>query len=393
MMTGRQGTVLVVALHLHCRWVAPYQSAPASSPHDSRVERDSSDVDLASADALVDLDAASVDASSTSTKVWSGEVVGPIASPALVPIGDLGPIEHAFVLCSSRTVGSSPSNWVSCRLEPGGVWIETEGISATVRWQVLRSPALRVQRGSTMLAAGTPTASRPLQPVAPAEAVVVVSSRLVGTGKTYDLDPARAVSGGLAGGSTLALVRANTKAAAIVEWQVVEWAGARVASGETSLSGTATEVLVALAAPALRTRSFLLFSSHTDDTSGFEALTETRGELIDDTQLRFNRNFGGPTVKIRWFVAELPSGTVSHGVAQGVAGGLSSFRASVTSTLDQTLVIHSVALARPGASAPSSADLDSARFTAELTGTEVVLQRGRATAVPVDLSWSAVHVP
>jgi hypothetical protein len=130
--------------------------------------------------------------------------------------------------------------------------------------------------------------------------------------------------------------------------QVVDFAGADVRRGVTSMASGATSRQVDLLGSVALGRSILLYSYIADSTTTKSCDRAVRGELaVDGGSVSFSRGEGDTTncagsaiTGISWEVVQFPSGTVVQQVTQQLAAGIESGTATISSVdRSRTLVV------------------------------------------------------
>jgi len=233
-----------------------------------------------------------------------------------VTLGTAVTMSRAFVLCSFDLDASGVENYPTCQLTATNqVTItigQVNGRVANVRWQVVEFAAgATVQRGTVSWTGGA--ATQTLQNVAitavnPANAFVIVTARTPSSTNNND-DQIVKVMGRLTTTTNLELSRYDNANDAVIEWQVVELAGAAVESGQTTLGAGTGSASFTLATPVDTTRTFLISNyKGTAAIAGVDGDLYVRGAL-SSTAVTFTRDSTAGQVDVSWFVVAMGNTT------------------------------------------------------------------------------------
>ncbi|MDH3605688.1 MAG: hypothetical protein OER12_01690, partial [Acidimicrobiia bacterium] len=296
----------------------------------------------------------------------------------------------AFLVFNVReNLGSPDDGSVTGRLASStSVEFERIGTTGTItlEWSVVEfSSGVTVQRGTEAM--GAATVNVPIAAVDLTKSFPIVSMRTGGSVFSDD-DFLRAR---LTATDTLELSTFGLNAN-VVEWQVVQYDGASVqsgdlsfASGDSSRNATVTSVDTS--------KSWLIYSYRTN-FSATQNIGEKllRGTVADSTTLTFDRSVSGTTNDLSWYLVEFTDATtVQHG---SVAFGSSDTLKDVTITaVDPANSISVGGYQMTGGRSPyASNDVPGvAWFTLDVTSaTNLRVERSAALAT-ADLGWYVIE--
>ncbi len=297
---------------------------------------------------------------------------------------------RAFLVFSVReNLGDPESGTVTGRLaSPTSVVFERIGTTGTItlEWSVVDfASGVSVQRGT--LAMGATTVNVPISAVDLAKSFPIVSMRAGGTVFSDD-DFLRAR---LTATNNLELSTLNLNAN-VAEWQVVQYDGASVQSGDLSF-GAGDTTRNATVTSVDTSKSWLIYS-YRSNYSAMQNIGEKllRGTISDSTTLTFDRSVSGTTNDLSWYLVEFTDATaVQHGSA---AFGSSDTSKDVTITaVDSASSISVGGYQMTGGRSPyATNDVPGVGwFTLELTsGTNLHIERSAALAA-ADLGWYVIE--
>lgn len=302
----------------------------------------------------------------------------------------------AFVVCSNRTNGSSPSYRVTCELSNTTVTITsgtTVDTTEVVRWYVVEfEGGVSVRRGlesiqSTKASATTPV-NVALSTVDLAKSFVLISERTNSTSTIIDEE--WTIRARLTSGTNLELTRNETGIAMTVAWQVVQMEGASVQRNVTTINAGAASATATISSVDT-TKSFLVMSRRGAGASnGIEAEYQVRGELTNTTTLTFTRGTTTNSVDIAWEVVSLSDGsTVQKNTTSTAATTDATLNATLSLAIDTLRTVPFISAS--GASGTSTASLDETSWTASLTTTTNLQFQRTGTGTNGSVAWFVVQ--
>jgi hypothetical protein len=227
----------------------------------------------------------------------------------------------SFILHTCRTADSGPDSLQVTSTFVNSTTIQFEnyasGEGATVEWEVINGPGLRVQRGEENYGTATSGVNVSISSVNLSAAFIVVNNRL--NDGTTSNNVWGCWTGKFLNETLIELRRGQTGSPGNVSWQVVEWKNASVQNGSFSggLSGTDS-----LQTQVNTNNSFLIFSSTVDSGTAPDYIN-IGGYIVNDTAVNFYRQDGGTsTMYIEWFIIEWERLMVEKGsrVLSGTTG-------------------------------------------------------------------------
>jgi len=267
---------------------------------------------------------------------------------------------------------------------------EAPGAVVTIEWYVAEFLwGVSVQRGSRTMTSLTENVV--LSNVTLSRSFVIVSYRVEGV--TWGADDF--VKARLSSETNLELTINAVPGANAIEYQVVEFAGARVQTGEVSLLSTEVSTTATLSPSIDPGRSWLLLSYKSDGgTSSDIGQKMVRGVITDSSTLTFDRANSGQAVQLTWFLVEFTAGTT-------VERGLASF-STVETQRDVTVggisptIVAAAGLWNRGGTTPFNGDDNPGVATVTMdftTASNLRLTRATAQATTATVSWFAVSFP
>jgi hypothetical protein len=331
---------------------------------------------------------APVDAASVKG-VQSGTVTM-TATPQVVSITAVDATK-AFVVCTTRTDNSAPTNRATCELTGGGasVTITTGAVSANmvVQWYVVEfDGGVNVQRNSVNITATQGTSGAPVNVTIPTsvdttKSFVLITERTAAAFTAVNLDEQWRFRARLTSGTNLELTRGSAPSGGntiTVAWQVVTIDDASVQRGTATLASfsTATSTLTPALTAVNTATSFLLFTHRVNATGGIEARQTVRGVLAGATTATFTRVNGTSTaIDIAWEVVTLNDGSAvtrnTTAVAIAAGSGTPAAQPSVSVNLSRSIAV----LSTNAGTSTNTSDADDVAWTATLTATNLNLQR------------------
>jgi len=307
-------------------------------------------------------------------------------------------MSRAFVLCSFNIDLSGIENYPTCQLTATNqVTItigQVNGRVANVRWQVVEFAAgATVQRGAVTMTSPQVTQNVSITAVNLANAFVIVTSRTP-NGANHTEDQTVKVMGRLTSTTNLELTRGDTVNNAVIEWQVVEIAGAAVESGQTTLGAGTSSASFTLASSVDTTRTFLISNyKGTAAIAGIEAQLYVRGSL-SSTAVTFNRGSTANQVDVSWFVVAMGNTTTVQSGSVAATGTVTTANATLGTavTMSTAVPIHSCSYTTGGAGGGAEFDMDNLNFTPSFTSTtNLQFTRGSNQDVNATIDWFVIE--
>lgn len=324
--------------------------------------------------------------------VQSGTAV--IASGTLSEAVTIAAIDttKSFLVFSARADGSIPERSASSgkvtdsttitftRASTGGT------VVIEISWYVVEfSSGVTVQRGSELIDAATKNVT--ITAVDLAKSFPLISFSIVGA--KYNLDDN--VKAKLTSTTNLELNGDNTFGVGTVEWQVIEFDGSSVQTGDVSFSTTDISKTATITGVNL-TKSLLIFSQKNPSVANLNVASHVlRGRITSTTQLTFDRDEAGSlSIELTWFVVEFTDGTVIQSGSENFGTGDTLKNVAITA-IDAA---KAVAMAggmwgRYGKSAENtSGNYGSVQNTLTLTTpTNLQIERAITDSAASDVSW------
>lgn len=308
----------------------------------------------------------------------------------------------AYVYCNFEYSSSSPSAAATCQLNGTGtqVIIQTGGNpNAKVNWYVVEmETGLKVERGNTTFTTGESTKVQTLSnSFYTQSSFVILYTRTNNTDHTNDAE--RLVMGSLTSSTSLELKRLKSNTAGmnvVVEWQVVELAGAKVLSGTTSINNAQTTKLVTLSESLNLSKSFLIFNTTAHQlTGGEEQNYYIRGNFNAANSLTFARDGSTGKVDISYFAIEMvDSSAVQSGSGVTVGATTTSVNVSLSPAVvvSRSMIVMSYSTSGSSVSFQDSGTF-SAVFASSPTASQVNFNRFNHESHPCTLNWFVIEFP
>jgi len=169
----------------------------------------------------------------------------------------------AFILFRANTNDATPDDWQFTPniTDTAVIFTRYDGGNkvSRIRWQVIEGSNISAQRGEEVLSKGVATVNVTINEVNLSEAFVIVYGRCAD--EQREDNHAGFFAAKLTNSTNLMLRRGNeNKCEATVSWQVVEWSGAKVQSGESIIPDLMDSVTASID-PVDLTRTFLIFGT------------------------------------------------------------------------------------------------------------------------------------
>lgn len=247
-------------------------------------------------------------------------------------------ISRAFSYFTYNANANHPSGgMISSTLNPANIVFDkyTTAIATTVAWQVLEYPDLSVQRGTLNMGASDNNATIQIDPVDLSNSFIIINPRAESATNGrhyYGWSTARFLDSG-----NIYVQRDSITVAAVIDWQVISWKGARVQQGNVTLAAATTASYDI--SPVNTSRSFAVLSYRTN-TAATNANTQYAFvNLTNSTQVTVSRTTGTGNMAANFFVVELPVGASVEKIGSAVLTNTNQFISSAT--MNKTLNFHS----------------------------------------------------
>ncbi|MGC8929872.1 MAG: CARDB domain-containing protein, partial [Candidatus Woesearchaeota archaeon] len=214
-------------------------------------------------------------------------------------------VNNAFVMLTVNIASSLPSrSEITARISASNQLLFERYAAVTtanISWQVVESSEISVQRATVSFATTQLNATINLNnEVNLNESFIIVLGRAnSGTAGNNNQGFFRAM---FLNSTTVYVERATSGSAAIAELQIIQWSGARVQSGNFSFS--TLEYNISVGSVNL-SRAFLIFGTAVSGVSTIDG-NYIRGNITNQTILRFYKETTSGTAYISWFLVEMP---------------------------------------------------------------------------------------
>jgi len=262
--------------------------------------------------------------------------------------------------------------------------------AVTIKWYVASfADGVSVQRGSATMNATSNNVA--LAPVDPTRSVPIISYRVSGGSYTGD-DFVRAK---ITSGNNLQLAIDTAMSSAVVEWQVIQFAVAKVQSGDASF--TAVDAIKTAAITTVNpAKSWLIYSYQSQaGTTANIGQKLVRGVITDPTTLTFDRGQTGQAIDLTWYLVEFTDDTaVVHGTES--FGAAETQRDVTITSVDLTRTLATAGyFMRGGKTTYSANDNPGVGWvTTNLTSeTTLQIRRGTTGSATADVGWFVVSFP
>lgn len=321
------------------------------------------------------------------------------ANPQLIFVQPVD-TSRAFVVCAYRAGNASfaANRSPTCSLiSPNQVSVEmgtTDGNVAVAGFVAEFSSGVTVQRGTLTLGAGTLSSNQSISTVDPSKAFVLVQARTADGGTL--IDEHRTTMGYLSGPSQITVVRNQGTITTVVEWQVVEMAGASVQRGLSQIPGGSSSVSIPITAVDTA-RSFSVVSvAGANASNGNDSEIWTRCNLSSAALLLCERNDTVNAPDIAWQVVSLSDAiSVQRGTEDTNTNTPPANNTDTTMTATLLPVDLSASIVLTTSSVdPGDLDSgqDSAAFASVLgSATSITIQRGSPDDRRGTVSWQAIQ--
>jgi hypothetical protein len=275
----------------------------------------------------------------------------------------------------------------------------TPATAVTIKWYVAEfTSGVTVQRGSANLADQTQI-SATIESVDTTKSFPLISYRIDGSILAGD----DFVKAKILDATTLELrvQEAAATAGAIAEWQVVEFTGSSVLSGDTTIAaGNTSEVYTRPSGSWDLSRSWLIYtySVGSGDLADIGQKL-VRGRFTANNQLTFDRDHDNGTnteaVNITWYVVEFTDGTNVQSGNKSFGTGDTSLAQAINNVDTARAIASGGFFGRGGQSSYASADNPGVGwFALDLTSsTNLQITRGLMGSSTADVGWFVLEFP
>ena len=227
---------------------------------------------------------------------------------------------QSFLVHYGVTGSATPDDWQftgDISSSTGLTFDSYNTVAANVYWEVVTSNNLFVQRGQATLLTNNASATITLP-----DAIDLSRSFVIVNGRCNSASNANTRAGfffgNLTGTTTLQLGRGNANLCdSVVDWQVIEWLGATVQSGSTTIADNTDSNTAAISAVNL-SNSFLVFGNANYGTDTGMDSNNVQGSFSSTTQLSFTQEPGSTYASSRkdvvWYVVSVPELTVQSNI-------------------------------------------------------------------------------
>ena len=261
--------------------------------------------------------------------------------------------------------------------------------AVTIRWYVAEfSAGVAVQRGSIAFSGAT-LANVALTAVDLTKAFVLVSYR--NSGPLYDGDDF--VRAKLTTATNLELSSTTAPAAGVVEWQVVESAGARVQRGDVAF--VATDAAKTAPITAVNTaKAWLIYSYRSDNGVVGIGQKLVRGQVGGATSLTFDRSVTGQALNLTWQLVEFTDATTVQSGTINLAAAKTFVTAKITPINTAKTIAAGGYLARGGRSTYTADDNPGVGWmTFDFQNSGMLRATRGNSAAAADVGWFVVQFP
>jgi hypothetical protein len=265
--------------------------------------------------------------------------------------------------------------------------------AVTLKWYVAEfSSGVLVQRGGQdMTAAMSVTVTLPT-PVTLSRSFPLISYRSEGV--VYDCNDF--VRARLISTTQLVLSYNCTNPEGWVEWQVVDYTGATVTTGDIAFNnGDATQ---SVGVPAFPTNTTWMTFTYESDSGTDTNISQkmVRGRLTGGNTLTFDRDSTGQDIDLTWFLVQFTDGTlVQHGTTAFANGDLTR-TAALAPVVDPARTLATAGGIRyGGGKSPYAAD-DNPGYgmgTLDITATNTLTLTRAISGSTADMGWFTVQFP
>jgi len=233
-------------------------------------------------------------------------------------ISEVNP-SKAFILFRANTNDPTPDDWQFTPniTDTTVTFTRYDGSNkfSRIRWQVVESSDISVQRGEEVLPKRVATVNVTINEVNLSETFVIVYGRCADEQRGDN--HAGFFAAKLTNSTNLMLRRGNeNKCEATVSWQVVEWNGAKVQSGESIIPDLMDNVTASID-PVDLTRTFLIFGTASIGRDAGMDSNLIQGKFLSPTKIMFTHEPGSTYASseriIDWYVVEIPDASVQSG--------------------------------------------------------------------------------
>jgi len=213
-------------------------------------------------------------------------------------------VGRAFVIASVRSDQDFPVYSlakVELTDEVSGQWTKVKatrntggtGYDCYVEWQVISGSGLTVQTGEKVFTNDNTSETVPITSIDTTKAFIVLSNTATSANASRSFIRAKINSA-----TEIQFDRGDSGATPAIRWWVVEWNGATVESGTSSLTGTTvtptiTEVTLA---------ESVLFYNYYTDTTYYPSRGMVRGRFTSTTEAEFARGSSDDSCEVSYFV-------------------------------------------------------------------------------------------
>ncbi len=317
-------------------------------------------------------------------KVYRGEVS--VDGTAYDTLSEKVNKKKAFILLRARSSDSGPDSLQVISDFVNSTQIQFDnyaaGAGATVEWEVVTGPELNVQRAKHTYLSSDDAFNVSISSVNLSSSFIIVNNRLNdGSGSNNYIG---LWTGRFYNSTLIEFQRDGTGIAGEVSWQVVDWQGASVQSGNSSLSSTLSSVDFSNEVDL--SKSFLIFSRRS--TINTLESSNIGGYFRNGTQLGFYRVGSSGITSTEWFVVEWYRFDVQYGTFN-----VQSNSAPVNVLIDELGSLNKSFHTHSRSSTGSGTTYANSFATTELTSTTNLQAISATTATNTkNISWYVIEI-
>jgi hypothetical protein len=300
-------------------------------------------------------------------------------------------VSQAFIVFTANTNDATPDDWqftpnISSTTQVTFDRYDGGGLSSSISWEVVESQNFNVQRGMEALLSGTADRNVTISAVNLSSTFVIVYGRCAD--ETAGDNHAGFFSAKLTNSTNLWLRRGNAgKCDSNVSWQVVNWEGAIVQYGESTIPSGQPDTTALITGVNL-SRTMLVFGTASIGTDNGMDTNLICGNITDSTHLNFTKLPGSTTANserlINWYVVEVPGAVVQTGYVP-----LSS---------DTNIAVNSVNMSMTfeissGWNTGGGNTFSNSFYTINLTNSTLISFDKQTTAQTQNIVWYMMEIP
>ncbi|MCB1177531.1 MAG: hypothetical protein KDK36_08140, partial [Leptospiraceae bacterium] len=303
----------------------------------------------------------------------------------------------SFVYCNTRYPSSNIDIPVTCQINSSGTSVEIKSgdlnTSTIVNWYVVEfSQGALVERGSTTFTSSGSDLSQTVNlsnTFDTNRTFLIAYSRVNGDNNNQTTDEQRTTMVKLSSTKSLELSRNEGGTATTIEWQVIQLDGARVESGNSTISSGNSATTASLNS-AFNSNSVVFFTSKGGSgVNGVETYYYTRGYYSSTTELTFQRGGSNDSVDVSWFAVEFVDGTTVQSGYTNIGSSSTTGTANLSSSVDTT---KTMILMSYDVTGYDTAYQDSGTFSAIFnSSSQIQFERYNSESHLCDINWFTIQ--